>query len=133
MLSFVFVSIDSLQPMLLQENFNINRKEQLDSYKNSLVIAFDIVTKVLTAPFFGILADKLGRKTVNTYGILVIAISMVVMPFCTEFYQYCLCRVFYAQGNFGSIQELSRFRLFPYWQTTFITIARGRVLQSWSS
>lgn len=23
---------------------------------------------------------------------------MVVMPFCNEFYQYCLARVFYAQG-----------------------------------
>ena len=65
---------------------------------NSLVIAFDIITKVVTAPLFGYLADKYGRKIVNTYGITVIAISMFVMPFCNEFYQYCLARVFYAQG-----------------------------------
>ena len=99
MLSFVFVSIDSLQPMLLQQKFHIERQHQIESYQNSLVIAFDIVTKVITAPFFGYLADKLGRKMVNTYGIIVIAVSLVVMPFCQEFYQYCLCRVFYAQGS----------------------------------
>jgi hypothetical protein len=29
MLSFVFVSIDSLQPMLLQQKFNINKSENI--------------------------------------------------------------------------------------------------------
>lgn len=84
--------------MLLQIKFQINREHPLDSQANSLVIAFDIITKVITAPLFGYLADKYGRKIINTYGIIVIAISMFVMPFCAEFYQYCLARVFYAQG-----------------------------------
>ena len=29
MLSFIFVSVDSLQPMLLQQKFNIDKKDQI--------------------------------------------------------------------------------------------------------
>jgi MFS family permease len=82
MLSFVFVSIDSLQPMLLQQRFSVDKKHQLESSKNSLVIAFDIAVKIMVAPLFGYLADRLGRKIVNGYGIIIIVISMTLMPFC---------------------------------------------------
>jgi MFS family permease len=66
------VSIDSLQPMPLQQKFNIEKEHLLHNYLNSLVIAFDITTKVITAPLFGYFADRFGRKIINTYAILVI-------------------------------------------------------------
>jgi MFS family permease len=63
-----------------------------------MVIGFDITVKILAAPVFGYLADRIGRKILNTYGIIIIVISMTVMPFCQEFYQYILARIFYAHG-----------------------------------
>jgi MFS family permease len=98
MLSFVFVSIDSLQPMLLQQKFNINKSESIENFKNSFVIAFDIVVKLICAPIFGYLADRKGRKLVNLYGIIVIALTMGIMPYAAEFYQYVILRCIYATG-----------------------------------
>lgn len=98
MLSFVFVSIDSLQPMLLQQKFNIDKSESIENFKNSFVIAFDIIVKLISAPFCGYFADRFGRKIVNLYGIIVIAIAMILMPYSGEFYQYVILRCFYATG-----------------------------------
>ena len=46
----------------------------------------------------GYLADRYGRKLVNLYGILTIAIIMGIMPYAQEFWQYILLRCIYAQG-----------------------------------
>lgn len=99
MLSFIFVSVDSLQPMLLQQKFNINKSDQIENFKNSVVIGFDIFVKILCAPVFGYLADRYGRKTINLYGIVCIGVIMMIMPYAAEFYQYIILRCFYAQGN----------------------------------
>lgn len=83
MLSFVFVSVDLLQPMLLKQNFALdNRENVIENMKNSFVIGCDIIVKILVAPLFGYLADRLGRRIINTYGIIIITIAMAVMPFC---------------------------------------------------
>lgn len=98
MLSFVFVSVDSLQPMLFQNKFNIDRKDQIENFKNALVISFDIFVKLLCAPVMGYLTDRYGRKRINLYGILCIAASMCVMPYAPTFWLYVIVRCFYAQG-----------------------------------
>lgn len=46
----------------------------------------------------GYFADKYGRKPVNIYGICIIAISMGIMPYASEFYQYVILRCIYATG-----------------------------------
>jgi MFS family permease len=81
MLSFVFVSVDSLQPMLLQQKFNVDRSRGVENFKNAEVIAFDIVGKLLCAPIMGYLADRFGRKRVNLYGIVIISIMLGAMPY----------------------------------------------------
>lgn len=98
MLSFVFVSIDSLQPMLLQQKFNIDKSQTIENFKNSEVIAFDIFVKIICAPIFGYLADRYGRRIVNLYGVVTIALIMGIMPYTTEFYQYIILRCIYATG-----------------------------------
>jgi nitrate/nitrite transporter NarK len=103
MLSFIFVSIDSLQPMLLQQKFNINKSDQIENFKNSIVIGFDIAVKILCAPVFGYMADRYGRKKINLYGILCIGIIMMIMPYAAEFYQYIILRCIYAQGKSKNI------------------------------
>lgn len=106
LLSFVFVSVDLLQPMLLKQNFTIDNDQTIiESFKNSFVIGCDIVVKLLLAPLFGYLTDRVGRKTVNLTGVLILTVAIAAMPFCTEFYQYVLVRVFYAHGKKSDMQE----------------------------
>ncbi len=81
MLSFIFVSVDSLQPMLLQQKFRIEKKDTIENFRNVIVIAFDILVKILSAPVFGYLADRKGRSFINFYGIICIGITMMLMPY----------------------------------------------------
>lgn len=98
MLSFIFVSVDSLQPMLLQQKFSIDKQYQIQNFKNLIVIAFDIFVKILAAPVFGYLADRKGRASINLYGILWIGVTIMLMPYSFTFEIYVLLRCFYAQG-----------------------------------
>jgi len=108
MLSFVFVSVDSLQPWLLQSKFQIERKEQIENFRNALVIAFDILVKLIRAPIFGYLADRYGRRSVNLYGIVCISVTMFLMPYSPTYWIYVLFRCAYATGRtwFTQVQLL---------------------------
>lgn len=118
MLSFVFVSVDSLQPLLFQSEFQIDRKEQIENFKNALVIIFDIAVKLACAPVFGYLCDRYGRKIINIYGILCVSITMFIMPYSSSFWVYVLLRCIYATGISYLIKELSLFQLYHYLLTT---------------
>jgi MFS family permease len=50
------------------------------------------------APVFGYLADRYGRRNVNLYGIICIAISMSAMPYAPEYWIYVILRCIYATG-----------------------------------
>lgn len=125
MLSFVFVSVDSLQPLLLQKAFQIDRKEQIENFKNALVITFDIVVKLLCAPVFGYLADRYGRKKINIYGILCISVTMFLMPYAPTYWLYVVLRCLYATGKTQTIQVPSPSPSFPFSQTTSATQAEA--------
>lgn len=114
MLSFVFVSIDSLQPWLFQKSFQIDRKEQIENFKNALVIIFDIAVKLVCAPVFGYLADRYGRKKVNIYGILCISATMFAMPYAPTYWLYVALRCLYATGKTVVTQAPSQSQLFLY-------------------
>lgn len=59
----------------------------------------DVGVKLIFAPIFGILADRIGRKIVLFYGICVITVALFLIPFSTNLYpQYVLCRCLYAHG-----------------------------------
>lgn len=107
MLSFTFVSIDSLQPWLFQNQFQIERKEQIENFKNALVILFDIIVKLACAPVFGYLCDRYGRKKVNLYGIICISLIMFAMPYSPNYLVYVILRCVYATGKTQLIQGQS--------------------------
>ena len=62
------------------------------------MIGFDILVKILTAPIFGYLSDRRGRKFINLYGIICIGLTMMLMPYSFNFYAYVALRCLYAQG-----------------------------------
>jgi len=126
MLSFVFVSIDSIQPWLFQLKFQIDRKEQIENFRNALVIAFDIAVKLICAPIFGYLADRYGRRNVNIYGIVCISVIMFLMPFAPTYWIYVLFRCVYATGTPSTIQGPSLSLSSHYSQTTLITKAEAQ-------
>ncbi|KRX03549.1 Major facilitator superfamily domain, general substrate transporter [Pseudocohnilembus persalinus] len=97
MMTFIFVSVEILQPELLSRNFGIEQENA--GTQNSNIIMVDVGVKILFAPFFGIMADRFGRQKVLIYGIITVAIAIFFMPFSANLYpQYLLWRCFYAQG-----------------------------------
>jgi MFS family permease len=132
MLSFVFVSVDSLQPLLFQKAFQIDRKDQIENFKNALVIIFDIVVKLVCAPVFGYLADRYGRKTINIYGITCISVTMFAMPYAPSYWFYVALRCVYATGKTQLTQVPLLSLLFRSSPTTSATKA-GVLLQLFSS
>lgn len=98
-LTFIFVSIETLQPMFFQKQFNI---KPIDAgTKNAQVLLVDIVTKIIFAPIFGILNDRIGRKYVLLYGNTIVAITFLLISTIDDkqpFPLYYVYRVIYAQG-----------------------------------
>lgn len=131
MLSFVFVSVDSLQPWLLQNKFSIERKQQIENFRNALVIGFDILVKLCTAPLFGHLADRYGRKKINLYGILTITVTMLAMPYAPNYWLYVFLRCIYATGTSPSTQAPSPSQWCPSSQTTSVTRQGGLLPRYW--
>ena len=99
LLSFVFVSVDSLQPWLFQRSFQIDRKDQIENFKNAFVISLDIIVKLLCAPLFGYFADRFGRRNVNLYGVCIISATLMAMPYAPSFWFYVALRCVYATGK----------------------------------
>lgn len=131
MLSFVFVSIDSLQPLLFQKAYQIDRKQQIENFKNALVIIFDILVKLVCAPIFGYLADRHGRKTINIYGIVCISATMLAMPYAPSYWLYVVLRCIYATGMNVVTQVPSPFQSFLSWQITLAIRAEVLLLPFW--
>ncbi|EGR33238.1 major facilitator superfamily mfs_1, putative [Ichthyophthirius multifiliis] len=98
LLTLIFVTTESLQPMLFQDKFQIKQENQ--GSENANLLLADIIIKILFAPIMGIICDKVGRKYTLFYGILIISISLALMPLSTSIYpMYLLLRILYAHGS----------------------------------
>jgi nitrate/nitrite transporter NarK len=69
-MTFIFVSVESLQPLLFNSRYNIHPKDAGMGIKyiyyleNGYLLLIDIATKCLFAPFVGMLSDRIGRVPV---------------------------------------------------------------------
>ncbi len=57
LMTFLFVSVEVLQPLLFTNVFKVENSGKA----NANVLIADIITKVLFAPFFGVMNDRFGR------------------------------------------------------------------------
>lgn len=64
-----------------------------------MIILIDVLVRLIFAPVAGVLTDKLGRKIVLFYGMVVVTTSITIIPFCSNLYpSYALVRCLYAHG-----------------------------------
>jgi MFS family permease len=103
-ITFSFVSADTLQPILLKNVSYYNIAQDDVATVNSGIQLYDMICKVMVAPIYGILTDTIGRKFFATYGIVLMALGIVFMPFVQVIYpNYLLFRLIYANGAIASL------------------------------
>lgn len=99
LMTFTFVSVDTLQPMLLKSSAYLNVSKDEIGSENARILLIDIIVKIIFAPIYGILSDKFGRTRVLIFGYISISCGFFFMPFANNIYpQFCLCRILFAQG-----------------------------------
>jgi MFS family permease len=90
----VFVNIG--QPYVLLENLNITNAE--GTLTGGLAVAAEI-TALLTIGYFGVLADRLGRKPLIAIGALIMGAAYVAMPLAQTIFFLFVVRVVLAVGT----------------------------------
>jgi MFS family permease len=95
----VFVNIG--QPYVLLENLNIRNAE--GTLTGSLAVAAEI-TALLTIGYFGVLADRIGRKPLIALGALIMGVAYAAMPLAQTILFLFFVRVVLA---FGTTAETS--------------------------
>ena len=100
LMTFIFVSVDTLQPMLFKSSSYLNVTKDDIGSENARILLIDIIVKIIFAPIYGISADKFGRTRVLIIGYITMFIAIFLMPFSSNIYpQFCIFRMIYAQGT----------------------------------
>ncbi len=90
----VFVNIG--QPYVLLENLNVQNSE--GTLTGSLAVAAEI-TALLTVGYFGVLADRFGRKPLIAFGVLVMGFGYAFLPLVQTIFLLFIVRIVLAVGT----------------------------------
>lgn len=103
---FAYVSVDTLQPSLLTDPSYYNISDDDLTRVNSTILVWDMAIKVILAPFYGFLCEKIGRKPVVFIGITSMCLGIGLFPFIgngTVFPLFVVARALYANGAIACI------------------------------
>lgn len=103
---FAYVSVDTLQPSLLSDPDYYTIDPMDITNINSTILLWDMGVKVLMAPFYGFLCDRIGRKPVVFIGLTSMAIGIALCPYIgngTVFPLFVIARAIYANGAIACI------------------------------
>ena len=98
----VFVNIG--QPYVLLENLGIENAE--GTLTGSLAVAAEI-TALLTVGYFGVLADRIGRKPLIAISAVVMAAGYSLLPMVGTIFALFLIRIFLAVGTTGQTSMIT--------------------------
>ena len=92
----MLAGVPMLNAYLLTEHLNIPRGQQ-GTVTGDLSFWVEIVAIFLFYPF-GVLADRIGRRPVITFGLIAMSIGYVLMPFATTVGELLVGRIIFAVG-----------------------------------
>jgi MFS family permease len=92
----ILAGMNFLQPYVLTENLNIPRGEH-GTVSGDLGLWQEVIAILLINPF-GWLADRIGRRPLMVFGIIVCGIGYGLYPFADSIEQLTLYRVIFAVG-----------------------------------
>lgn len=98
----VFVNIG--QPYILLENLGIEKAE--GTLTGSLAVAAEL-TALLIVGYFGVLADRVGRKPLIAISALIMAVGYVLMPLVGTIFALFAVRIFLAVGTTGETSMIT--------------------------
>ena len=98
----VFVNIG--QPYVLLENLGIENAE--GTLTGSLAVAAEI-TALLTVGYFGVLADRVGRKPLIAISAVIMAVGYSLLPMVGTIFALFLIRIFLAVGTTGQTSMIT--------------------------
>jgi len=94
-----------LQGYILTEHLHVPRAQQ-GTVSGDLAFWTELISLFLFVPF-GILADRIGRRPVYVFGILMVGLGWGLYPFATSVGELLACRVIYAFGVAATVGTLS--------------------------
>jgi len=103
---FLYVSVDILQPILLSDPKYYNVSAEDLPTVNSTILVWDMLIKIVLAPFYGIFCDKIGRKPVAFIGLTSMCIGLLLLPFVGQgsvFPNFIFARAIFANGAIACI------------------------------
>jgi MFS family permease len=93
----ILAGLNIMQPYLLNEILQLPRDIQ-GTVSGNLGVWQQVVSLVLINPF-GWMADRLGRRPLMVFGIVVCGVALALHPYATNIAQLTGCRMLFAVGN----------------------------------
>jgi MFS family permease len=89
-MTFVFTSMDTLQPMILIDKTYYNIDKAHAGATNAHILLYDLPARMVIAPLYGALCDILGRRIMLSYGVISVFIGFMMVPLDTEVFPWYL-------------------------------------------
>ncbi|MFW2403951.1 MAG: MFS transporter [Gammaproteobacteria bacterium] len=93
----ILAGLNIMQPYVLTEMLRLPREVQ-GTVSGDLGVWQEVIALILINPF-GWLSDRIGRRPLMVFGILVCGLGLCAYPFCTSVEQLTAARILFAIGS----------------------------------
>lgn len=93
----ILAGLNIMQPYVLNEILQLPREVQ-GTVSGNLGVWQEIIAILLINPF-GWMSDRIGRRPLLTFGILICGVGLALYPFANDIVQLTGCRILFAVGS----------------------------------